>query len=91
MGCQSMGCRRSSEEREGLNFHLRMTVQMMPAAPMEAPMAMRMMIVFRCSLVTLPEFDDVEAAVVAAAIVLLVIVRGPILDGLWASGVGVIT
>jgi len=37
---------RSSNEEEGRNFHLRMIVQMIPAAPMDAPMATRMMIVF---------------------------------------------
>lgn len=72
VGCQSMGCMRSSKELEGLNFHLRMIVQMIPAAPMEAPMAIRIMIVLRCSLVTLP--DEVAAAEVADADAELVMV-----------------
>jgi len=55
VGCQSMGCMRSSNSLEGLNFHLRMMVQIKPATPMDPPMAARMMIVLRWSLVTLPD------------------------------------
>ena len=78
MGCQSMGCRRSSEDREGLNFHLRMMVQMMPAAPMDPPMAMRMIIVLRCNLVTEP--DEAAAAVDDGDVVELIVVTGLTLD-----------
>lgn len=60
VGCQSMGCIRSSNELEGLNFHLRMIVQIRAAKPMEPPIAAMMMMVLRWSLVTLPE--EVEGA-----------------------------
>lgn len=36
VGCQSIGLSRLSNSSEGLNFHLRMTVQMMPAPIMQA-------------------------------------------------------
>lgn len=39
-GCQSMGFMRSSNSFDFLNFHLRMTVQMMNVPPMEAAMTM---------------------------------------------------
>lgn len=35
VGCQSIGCMRSSNSADGLNFHLRIMVQMMTAPPMQ--------------------------------------------------------
>ena len=64
-----------------------MIVQMIPAAPIEPPMAMRMMIVLRCSLVTVP---DVGGAVDAATGAELVMVTGLTLDKLWSPGAGVL-
>ena len=69
-----MGCMRSSNELDGRNFHLRMMVQMRPARPMDPPIAIRMMMVLRCSTVTLPE--EVEAAEVALDGAELVMVTG---------------
>jgi hypothetical protein len=40
VGCQSIGCIRSSNLSDGLNFHLRMRVQMIAIPPIEAAMAM---------------------------------------------------
>jgi hypothetical protein len=70
-------------------------VQMIPAAPMEAPIAIRMIIVLRCNLVTLP--DEVEAVDDGEGVVELVIVvaLGPawirestvgVLDGVNVGG-----
>lgn len=61
VGCQSMGCMRSSNSADGLNFHLRMMVQMMIAPPMQD--AMTIMTVR----VALPIPDDDAELVLAAA------------------------
>jgi len=39
VGCQSIGCIRSSNLSDGLNFHLRMSVQITAIAPIEAARA----------------------------------------------------
>lgn len=42
MGCQSIGCIRSSNLFDGLNFHLRIRVQIIAMPPIEAAKAMMM-------------------------------------------------
>jgi hypothetical protein len=41
VGCQSMGCMRSSNWDEGLNFHFLMIVQMTATPPMHDAMTIR--------------------------------------------------
>ena len=52
-GCQSMGVMRSSKLEEGLNFHLRMTVQPIATAPTQDAMTIR---------TVRPALEDVEVA-----------------------------
>lgn len=42
VGCQSIGCIRSSNLSDGLNFHLRIRVQIIAIPPIEAARAMMM-------------------------------------------------
>lgn len=58
-----MGCIRPSKLLDGRNFHLRMTVQMIAAAPTEAPMATRMMIVFFVMVLLLLGESSLDGAV----------------------------
>jgi hypothetical protein len=49
LGSQLIGSIRSSNSREGLNFHLRIPVQMRKITPMEPAMATRTTIVLRAT------------------------------------------
>ena len=68
-GCQSMGCIRPSKSEEGLNFHLRMTVHTIIAAPTDAPMTIRTVI----AALDMPE--EVEDELVCVAVGVLLVVR----------------
>lgn len=48
VGCQSIGCMRSSKEFDGLNFHLRMMVQIMAVPPTTEAMTMRTVVTVFC-------------------------------------------
>ena len=68
VGCQSIGCMRSSNWDEGLNFHLRMMVHMSAVPPMQEAITMSMVIAV-WEMDELPDFLDVSelAEAVAAA------------------------
>jgi hypothetical protein len=69
VGCQSIGCIRSSNWDEGLNFHFLMTVQIMATPPTAAAMTIRtvMVVCFPVSLAGAAE--DVAEAAEAAVLV----------------------
>jgi len=62
-----MGCIRSSKELDGLNFHLRMMVQIKATAPMEPAIATMMMIVLRVNRLVEPLGGGTSADSWAAA------------------------
>ena len=64
-----MGCIRPSKSEEGLNFHLRMTVHTIIAAPTDAPMTIRTVI----AALDMPE--EVEDELVCVAVGVLLVVR----------------
>jgi len=64
-----MGCMRPSKSEEGLNFHLRMIVHTIIAAPTDAAMTMRTVI----AAFDMPEEDEVELVCVAVGALLLVV------------------
>jgi hypothetical protein len=69
VGCQSIGCIRSSNWDEGLNFHFLMTVQITATPPTAAAMTIRtvMVVCFPVSLAGAAE--DVAEAAEAAVLV----------------------
>lgn len=64
-----MGCIRPSKSEEGLNFHLRMMVHTIIAAPTDAPMTIRTVI----AALDMPE--EVEDELVCVAVGVLLVVR----------------
>jgi len=93
VGCQSMGCILPSNWDEGLNFHLRMMVQMRATPPTQAAMTMSTVtVVLRPVLLEGCPVDVAEAAAavlvtkMADTLRLLVGVVVPVL--LWAATAG---
>jgi hypothetical protein len=84
VGCQSMGCMRSSNWDDGLNFHFLMIVQMTAIPPMHDAMTMRTVrVVFLVDVVA----PAAEAGAVAdAACPVAVCVMVWVLSGMLATG-----
>jgi len=61
-----MGCMRPSKSEEGLNFHLRMMVHPITAAPTDAAMTMRTVI----AVADMPEEDEGELVCVGVGVLL---------------------
>lgn len=67
-GLHSIGCMRSSNLELGPSFHLRISVQMAAAPPIEPAMTAMAMIVFLPKLLALPDVLELEVPVGTAAV-----------------------